>query len=176
MKNYFRLYTSLLNETPKSGLGIPDHFVDGPSNHMLLTPIGQRQVLNREKLVLIVFRYILSYYIIFCRRFDYSNCIKDDPKAPTRSYELGIAVKLTTSLAQKLNELSFVQKIGDHYSQQSGKLEIIVFFVIHVISVIGAIARKVMYPPVPNLDPNATVPAYSARIIRSPPLLRLRVI
>ncbi|CAC42331.2 Sphingomyelin phosphodiesterase 4 [Caenorhabditis elegans] len=136
-----KLYTSLLNETPKSGLGIPDHFVDGPSNHMLLTPIGQRQVLNREK------------------RFDYSNCIKDDPKAPTRSYELGIAVKLTTSLAQKLNELSFVQKIGDHYSQQS---------------VIGAIARKVMYPPVPNLDPNATVPAYSARIIRSPPLLRLR--
>ncbi|CAO4361977.1 unnamed protein product [Caenorhabditis nigoni] len=133
--------TSLLNETPKSGLGIPDHFIDAPSNHMLLTPIGQRQVLNRE------------------RRFDFSKCAKDDPKGPIRSYELGLAVRFTTALAQKLNEFSLVKSIGSHYSERT---------------VIGSIVRKVMYPPVPNPDPNATVPAYSARIVRSPPLLRLR--
>ncbi|KAF1770813.1 hypothetical protein GCK72_002636 [Caenorhabditis remanei] len=132
---------SLLNETPKSGLGLPDHFIDSPTNHMVLTPIGQRQVLNREK------------------RFDFSRCAKDDPKAPPRSYELAPAVRLTNALAQKLNEFSFVRSIGEHYSEKT---------------VIGAIVRKVMYPPVPNLDPNATVPAYSARVVRSPPLLRLR--
>ncbi|CAL2029059.1 unnamed protein product [Caenorhabditis brenneri] len=136
-----KLLASLLNETPKSGLGIPDHYVDGPSNHMLLTPIGQKQVLNRE------------------RRFDFSKCTKDDPKAPVRSYELGAAVRLATNLAQKMNEFSFVKLIGDHYSEQS---------------VVGAVARKIMYPPVPNPDPKAIVPAYSARIVRSPPLLRLR--
>ncbi|EGT32863.1 hypothetical protein CAEBREN_13516 [Caenorhabditis brenneri] len=136
-----KLLASLLNETPKSGLGIPDHYVDVPSNHMLLTPIGQKQVLNRE------------------RRFDFSKCTKDDPKAPVRSYELGAAVRLATNLAQKLNEFSFVKLIGDHYSEQS---------------VVGAVARKIMYPPVPNPDPKAIVPAYSARIVRSPPLLRLR--
>uniref|UniRef100_A0A1I7UXY3 NR LBD domain-containing protein n=2 Tax=Caenorhabditis tropicalis TaxID=1561998 RepID=A0A1I7UXY3_9PELO len=137
-----RTCATVLNETPKSSLGIPDHYVDHMSNHMLLTPNGQRQVLNREK------------------RFDYSKCIKDDPKAPVRSYELAFAVRIMTALALKMNQLAFVRTVGEHYSERS---------------VVGAIARKIMYPPVPNLDPNATVPAYSARIIRSPPLLRLRV-
>ncbi|CAI2319648.1 unnamed protein product [Caenorhabditis sp. 36 PRJEB53466] len=133
--------SQLLHETPKSGLGIPDHYVDSRSNHMLLTPNGQRQVLNREK------------------RFDFSKCNKDDAKAPKKSYELGVAVRLATALAQKANEVPFVRNIGDNYSHNN---------------LLGSLARHIMYPPVPNLDPNATVPAFQSKIHRSPPLLRLR--
>uniref|UniRef100_A0A8R1DFF4 Uncharacterized protein n=1 Tax=Caenorhabditis japonica TaxID=281687 RepID=A0A8R1DFF4_CAEJA len=135
------LCTSLLQETPKSALGIPDFYIEPHSNHMLLTPSGKQQVINREK------------------RFDYSKCTKDDAKAPARSHEIGIAVRLLTAVAQKLNEIPLVEQFGKKYSDNG---------------LTGALARRLMYPPVPNLDPNATVPAYSARIYRTPPILRLR--
>ncbi|CAI5439094.1 unnamed protein product [Caenorhabditis angaria] len=94
------------------------------------------------------------------RRFDPSKYIKSSAYSLVSKNESEILVRAMTWLAEKSTNIPGVSTLADNYNCQN---------------LLGLIARVVMYPPVPNLDPKAAAPCYSPRVRRTPPLLRLRI-
>ncbi|CAB3407806.1 unnamed protein product [Caenorhabditis bovis] len=132
--------STILTETPKSAL--PDHYIDGRTNLMILTPNGKRQVINGE------------------RKFDFSKSARQTTWHTISQLEFAPMVLLMNYAAENANRMPIVQKLAAKYTEPTFA---------------GKLARLLMYPPVPNPDPNAASPIATRVRRRTPPMLKLRV-
>ncbi|CAD6198890.1 unnamed protein product [Caenorhabditis auriculariae] len=92
------------------------------------------------------------------RKFDFSRCPKS---SRTRDDEISYLGDWFDSAALWLSRSPLVTSLGRHYNESSA---------------LGALARTVMYPPVPNTRKESLSPVYASRLRVVPPILKLRLL